>query len=74
MKPIGWTRMRVQLECRHCHTRTKMEWLPYISALESEIAMPCPGCGAVECVEDRRQHQAEVPLDRRGLSSTLAAP
>jgi hypothetical protein len=68
MKPIGWTKRRVQLECAHCHARLKVEWLPYISALESEIALPCPECGTEEFVQDRRQRESLVPVERRAVA------
>ena len=41
MKPIGWTKRRVQLECEHREARTKVEWLSYISALESGVPLQC---------------------------------
>ena len=45
-----------------------MEWLPYISALESDVALPCPECGTEEYVEDRRQIEASVPVERRAAA------
>jgi len=68
MRPTGWTKRRVQLECQHCNARTKVEWLPYISALESDVALPCPECGTEEYVEDRRQIEASVPVERRAAA------
>jgi hypothetical protein len=68
MKPIGWTKRRVQLECAGCGARQKVEWLPYISALESDIALPCPECGTEEHVEDRRRHDSTVSVERRAVA------
>jgi hypothetical protein len=65
MKPIGWTKRRVQLECQQCGARTKVEWLPYISALESGVPLPCRGCGVEAAVQDRRQAVTAVAVERR---------
>jgi hypothetical protein len=40
MTPVGWTKRRVQLECEECGSRTNVEWLPYISALERGVPLP----------------------------------
>lgn len=69
MKPIGWTKRRVQLECEHCSARTKVEWLSYISALESGVPLGCRECGAEEVLGDRRQAVAAVN-ERRAVLRT----
>ena len=70
MKPIGWTRRRVQLQCERCGARTKVEWLPYISALESGVPMRCRECGAEDVPRDRRQTVMPVAVERRAAART----
>src|SRR5436190_19872824 len=70
MKPIGWTKRRVQLECEHCSARTKVEWLSYVSALESGVPLGCRECGAEEVPRDRRQAVAAVVNERRAVVRT----
>jgi hypothetical protein len=65
MKPISWSKRRVRLECQHCGGRTKVDWLVYLSALESRVPLPCPSCNAGEQVADRRQLDRPVPVERR---------
>ena len=70
MKPVGWTKRRVQLECGHCGARTKVEWLPYVSALESGVPLQCRECGAEGGPSDRRQTVTAVAVDRRAAVRT----
>ena len=70
MTPIGWTKRRVQLRCERCGSRTKVEWLSYISALESGVPLQCRECGAEEVPLDRRQTVTAVAEERRAAART----
>jgi hypothetical protein len=74
MKPISWSKRRIRLECQHCAGRMKVEWLMYLSALESGVALECVKCGAHERVKDRRQASLPVPAERRTARRSPAAP
>ena len=74
MKPISWSKRRIRLECQHCHGRMKVEWLVYLAALESGVALRCVRCGAHERVKDRRELDAPVPVDRRRRRGQPPAP
>ena len=70
MKPIGWTKRRVQLRCESCGARCRVEWLPYISALESGVPLRCRECGAVEVPLDRRAAVTAVAIECRTAART----
>jgi hypothetical protein len=65
MTPVGWTKRSVRLQCGSCGSRMNVEWLPYISALESGVPMQCRECGVEGIPGDRRQTVAPVSEERR---------
>jgi len=67
MRPIGWSRRSVQLQCESCGSHTRVELLPYLSAMESGAPMPCRDCGAEAVPQDRRALAAAPTVERRVL-------
>jgi hypothetical protein len=65
MKPIGWTKRSVQLECDSCGAHTRLELLPYLSAVRHGIPLQCWGCGEQEIPGDRRRAEAAPTAERR---------
>jgi hypothetical protein len=70
MQPIGWSKRSVQLQCDICGSHTRLELLPYLSALKRGIPLQCPGCGARAGPRHRRQDAAARTAKRRVVIQT----
>ena len=67
MRPIGWSKRSVQLQCESCGSHTRLELLPYLTALESGVPIACRECGAQAVPDDRRTVAAAPTVERRVL-------
>ena len=65
MRPIGWSKRSVHLECEACGSHARLELLPFLTVLSERRPLRCPGCGAVEVPEDRRQAAVAPTVERR---------
>lgn len=65
MRPIGWSKRSVQLECEDCGSRTRIELLPYLSRLESEVPVACRECDAAAVPKNRWPVGAAPTVERR---------
>jgi hypothetical protein len=65
MKPVGWSKRSVQLECERCGAHKRMEFLPYLSAVKAGTPVPCRECGTEEVPADRRRAAAAPTVERR---------
>jgi hypothetical protein len=54
MRPIGWSKRSVQLECGTCGAHTRLQFIPYLTALKAGVPLQCRECGAEEVPQDRR--------------------
>jgi hypothetical protein len=65
MRPIGWSKRSVQLECGSCGAHMRLQFLPYLTALKAGVPLRCSECGAEEVAEDRRRVAAAGTAERR---------
>jgi len=65
MRPIGWAKDRVRLECGECGALNDLEWSRYLTALDAGLTHRCTGCGNEQEVKDRRRLELPVEVDRR---------
>ena len=64
MRPIGWSKRSVQLQCESCGSHMRVALLPYLSAMDSGVPVACHECGAEAVPEDRRT-VADAPTAER---------
>jgi hypothetical protein len=65
MKPIGWSKRSVHLQCDGCGAHTRVELWPYLLAVENGAPVRCSGCGVEEVPEDRRTVDTSRTVERR---------
>jgi hypothetical protein len=65
MKPIGWTDEVLRVRCESCEAESTLDWEVYLDALRGGTPASCPACQAEQTVQDRRQREVPVSVDRR---------
>lgn len=70
MRPVGWSKRSVQLECDLCGSHKRLELWPYLVALKERSPLRCEGCGAERVPVDRRQSTTGHTVERRVAVST----
>ena len=65
MRPVGWSKRSVQLECESCGAHNRVEFLPYLSAVEAGAPLECGSCGARAIPRDRRSEPVAPSVERR---------
>jgi ribosomal protein L33 len=67
MRPLGWSKRSVQLECESCGAHQRLEFLPYLSAVKRTIPLECSSCGVRSVPKDRRRERAATTVERRAV-------
>jgi DNA-directed RNA polymerase subunit RPC12/RpoP len=45
MKPVGWSKRSVQLECESCGSHMRLALLPYLATAKNGRQIACETCG-----------------------------